>query len=70
LIRRERGKPSLAEAAAIPFKEKGLNRGEALAALAAAIAQNGFSALGRITAAEPVLPLAADFRRLILSFHV
>jgi hypothetical protein len=47
----------------------GSNRREALATHAAAIGQRGLAALGGITIQETVLPLAADFRRLILAFH-
>jgi len=46
-----------------------LNRREAFAALAAAIAQNGAPALARISVQKPVLTLAPDFRWLILAFH-
>ena len=58
-MRRERDKPSLAEAAAIP--EIRLNRSEALAADPTPIAQDSAAALGRITAKESMLPFAADF---------
>jgi hypothetical protein len=37
---------------------------------ATAIADDGFASFGGITFTETVLPLAADFRWLILSFHV
>jgi len=47
----------------------GLNRRQAFASHAAAIGQRGFAALARIAVKKPVLPFAADFRRLILAFH-
>ncbi len=46
-----------------------LYRREALAALAAAIGQNGTATLAGITVEKPVLPLATDLRWLILTFH-
>ncbi len=45
------------------------NRGESLASHAAPISQSGPSALGAFAGQKPVLPLAADFRWLILAFH-
>ena len=45
------------------------NRSEPFPTHAAAIGQGGFAALGGITVQEAVLPLAADFGRLILAFH-
>ena len=48
---------------------RGLNRGQAFASDAAAVAQRGFAALARIAVKKSVLPFAADFRRLILAFH-
>jgi len=45
------------------------DRGQPLAANAAAIAQNAASALARIPAQKSMLPLAANLRRLILSLH-
>ena len=47
----------------------GLNRGQAFAAHTAAIGQGGLSALGGIAIQESMLPLAANLRRLILTFH-
>src|SRR2546423_1559150 len=46
-----------------------LDRGEAFTADAAAVAQDGASALARVSAPEAVLPFPADFRWLILSLH-
>jgi hypothetical protein len=46
-----------------------LNWSEPFATHAAAIGQGGLAALGGITVQEAVLPLAADFGRLILAFH-
>jgi hypothetical protein len=46
-----------------------LNRGQALTAYPAAIAQNRLATLARITVQKTVLPFAAHFRRLILSLH-
>jgi hypothetical protein len=46
-----------------------LNRGQPLTAHAAAIRQRRFAAFGRITVQKPMLPLAANLRRLILAFH-
>jgi len=46
-----------------------LNRRQAFAALAAAVAQRGAAAFGGFAGKKPVLPFAADFRRLILAFH-
>src|SRR5688500_1234957 len=43
---------------------------EALATGAAAIAQDGAPALLRVAIQKPMLPFAADFRWLILPFHV
>ena len=45
------------------------SEGETLASDSTTIPQNGSSALARIAAEESVLPFAADFRWLILSFH-
>jgi len=45
------------------------NRCQALAALPAAVAENGLAAPARIAAQKPVLPFSPDFRWLILSFH-
>jgi hypothetical protein len=45
------------------------NRREALATLAAAIAQGGAPAFGAFAGQETMLPHAAAFGRLILSFH-
>ena len=45
------------------------NRSETFAALPAAVAQGCPAALARISIQESVLPLAAHFRRLILSLH-
>jgi len=47
----------------------GLNRRQAFAAHTAAIGQGGLSALGGIAIQESMLPLAANLRRLILTFH-
>jgi len=47
-----------------------LNRRETFAAHAAAVAERGAPALAGIAVQEPVLALAPDFRRLILTFHV
>ena len=46
-----------------------LNGRQPLAADAAAIGQDGFAALAGVAAQEAVLPLAADFRWLILALH-
>jgi hypothetical protein len=46
-----------------------LNRRQPLASHPAAVAENGFATLARITAQKPVLAFAPDFRWLILSFH-
>jgi hypothetical protein len=46
-----------------------LDRREAVASDAAAVAQRGLAALARISVKKSVLPFAADFRRLILAFH-
>jgi hypothetical protein len=46
-----------------------LNRRQAFAAVAAAVAQDGAAALARIAIKKPVLTLAPDFGRLILAFH-
>ena len=46
-----------------------LDRRQAFASDAAAVAQRGFAALARIAVEKSVLPFAADFRRLILAFH-
>jgi hypothetical protein len=46
-----------------------LNWSQAFASDAAAIGENGSSAFGGIATQEAVLPLATDFRRLILAFH-
>lgn len=51
-------------------REDGLNRSEALAAHPAAVPQNGAAALGGISTEKSVLPLSADLRGLILSFHI
>jgi hypothetical protein len=48
---------------------RGSNRRKTFATEAAAIAQDGPAAFGGFAGAESVLPLAADFGRLILSFH-
>jgi len=45
------------------------DRREALAALTTTIPQNGATAPAGIAAQEAVLPSAANFRRLILTFH-
>ena len=45
------------------------NRGQAFAAVAAAVGQRGLAALAGIAVKKPVLAFAADFRRLILAFH-
>jgi hypothetical protein len=45
------------------------NGRETLAANAAAVGKGGFAALAGVAVQKPVLPLAADFRRLILTFH-
>jgi hypothetical protein len=45
------------------------NRRQALAAIAAAIAQRGATASSALTGEKSMLPLAAHFRRLILAFH-
>jgi hypothetical protein len=47
----------------------GLNGRQAFATDAAAVGQRGLAALARIAVEKPVLPFAADFRRLILAFH-
>jgi hypothetical protein len=47
-----------------------LNRRQTLASDAAAIGQSGFAALGGVTIQKTVLPFAANFRWLILAFHV
>ena len=47
----------------------GLDRGQAFAAFAAAVAQRGAAAPGGFAGEKPVLPFPADFRRLILAFH-
>jgi hypothetical protein len=47
----------------------GSNGRQAFATDAAAIGQCGLAALARIAVEKPVLPFAADFRRLILAFH-
>jgi hypothetical protein len=46
-----------------------LHRRQPFAPDAAAIAQRGAPAFGRVAAQKAVLPFAADFRRLILSLH-
>jgi hypothetical protein len=46
-----------------------LHRRQAFAALAAAIAQRGAPAFGALARQETMLPDAATFGRLILSFH-
>jgi len=51
------------------MEQKRSNRRQAFAAHAAAIPQNAFAALGRIAGQKAMLPLAADFRRLVLAFH-
>ena len=53
----------------ICLSRNGLNRSEALAAHAAAIGQGGLAALGRVAIQKTMLPLAANFRWLILTFH-
>jgi hypothetical protein len=45
------------------------DRGEAFAALATTIPQNAAAAFAGISAQKAVLALAANFRRLILTFH-
>jgi hypothetical protein len=47
----------------------GSDRRQALAPGAAAVAQDGPPAPGRVAAQKTMLPLSADFRRLILSLH-
>jgi len=45
------------------------NRSQPLATNAPAIGQSSLAAFGGVTIQKAVLPLAADFRRLILAFH-
>jgi len=52
-----------------PGGHDGLNRRQAFAAFAAAVAQCGAATLGGFAGEKPVLPFAPDFRRLILAFH-
>jgi len=47
----------------------GSNGRQAFAADAAAVGQRGLAAPARMAVEKPVLPFAADFRRLILAFH-
>ena len=51
------------------LERKSSNRGEAFPADAAAVCENGLAALGGVAIQEPVLPFAANLRRLILAFH-
>ena len=53
----------------VPIHRRGLNGSQSFAARPAAIAKNCLAAFGGIAVKEPVLPSAADFGRLILSFH-
>jgi len=66
-MRRSRGKAS--EGAALIARQR-LDRRETLAASTAAIAQNGAATLFGLAIEKTVLPFAADFRWLILPFHV
>ena len=68
LMRRSRGNPNGAGEEA-SMNGAGSDRGEALAAHPAAVAQRGLAALRGVTIQETVLTFAPDFRWLILSFH-
>jgi hypothetical protein len=51
------------------WHNSGSNRCKTLATDAAAVRQDGLATSSRVAAEKTVLPFAADFRRLILSFH-
>lgn len=53
----------------LAWRQNRLHRRQAFAAHATAIGQNGPAALAGVARKEPMLPPAADFRRLILAFH-